>query len=85
MNIITIVATIFAAGLILGGGLQIIGNIKNFEDVTEGSGMVFFGVILLLLCYGWKSLREFNNWVLVYLLNIIEYILLNLLILAYID
>lgn len=64
--IIKVIATIFAAGMILGGGLQIIGNIKKIEDVTEGSGMVFLGIILLLLCYGWKSLREFSNWVLVF-------------------
>ncbi len=50
--IIKVIATIFAAGMILGGGLQIIGNIKKIEDVTEGSGMVFLGIILLLLCYG---------------------------------
>lgn len=50
--IIKIIATIFAVGFILGGGIQAIGNLKNFEDVTEGGGMVFLGVILLLICYG---------------------------------
>ncbi len=50
--IIKVIATIFAAGLTLGGALQILGNIKDFEEVTEGIGMLFLGIVIFLLCYG---------------------------------
>ncbi len=52
MNIITIIATIFAALLVLGGLLQAVSNIKDFEEVASGSGMIFFGILIFLLCYG---------------------------------
>ncbi len=49
---LTIIASLFGAFLLVGGAANILGNLRNFEEIMKGIGTIFGGLILVLLCMG---------------------------------
>ena len=52
---LTFIATVFGFFLLIGGALNVLCNLKSFEEILKGIGTIFGGLIVLLLCMGWET------------------------------
>lgn len=44
--------TLFGVFLLIGGVGNILGNLKDFEEIMKGLGTILIGLIILVLCMG---------------------------------
>ena len=49
---LTFIATVFGIFFLIGGALNVLCNLKSFEEILKGIGTIFGGLIVLLLCMG---------------------------------
>lgn len=49
---LTVLATILGVLIVIGGGLNIICNIKNIEEIGKGLLTILGGLVIISLCIG---------------------------------